>query len=533
MFRSPCMVFGKVYYYNACFLKPFNIRFNFSTQEDNTKFLCKYLKISESKAQYLQLKHPIIKKLDSDQIKDLADTLYDLGFQRNVLLNEPSLCSILPITLKYRYNVLQECGVSNISTQHLVSYLTLVKQKTIGNLKQSGIIPHTLNIENKLASYMSQWPSSLTTLVYGNVNDFTLHSLRIKIIQRYLELMLDLSPDEFKRGLHTYPTIRHRPLQSINETLTILKSEILMPIPKIKSNLYLVHADPENLKNILYNFRSIGGIDMKEIIRMHPKLALKKYQKLLEIRKIFEEYGVSKEAQIKCFQIYTLSPATIKERLEKAKSIPEFNAFYGHPRFLKMIHYNKTALKRLMKLYSNNKKCLSLNILSGSSAHYETFEKAPGDRLGKSKDLVFCITKSLGTSFKPSDVRNVIKRHPFWINIPLIQVKYVYEQLSADFSATDIYENCPILLYPWNKIRETINLLDKKLTKNPTLLHHEQIDLAVLSKSQKLSLVLYLLEKKHYFTGNGVWSEEKNKNIVDSSPNSNVVDNCSVIYQIK
>ncbi|CAH2099886.1 unnamed protein product [Euphydryas editha] len=496
-------------------------RLNFSTQEDNIQFLCKYLKISESKAHYMQLKHPIIKKLDSDQIKNLADTLYDLGFQRNALLNEPSLCSILPATLKYRFIVLQECGIINISTQHLVSYLTLVKQKTIGHLKQSGIIPHMLNIENRLANYMSEWPTSLTTLVYGNVNDFTLHSLRIKIIQRYLELMLDVSPDEFKRGVHTYPTIRHRPLQTINETLNILQCEILMPKHKIKSNLYLVHADPENLKNILYKFRSIGGIDMKEIIRMHPKLAMIKYQKLLEIRKIFEEYGVSNEAQIKCFQIYTLSPATIKERLEKAKTIPEFNAFYGHPRFLKMIHYNKTALKRLMKLYSNNKKCLSLNILSGSSAHYETFEKAPGDRLGKGKDLVFCITKSLGYSFNTSDVRSVIKRHPFWINIPLIQVKYVYEQLSTDFSANDIYENCPILLYPWNKIRETINLLDKNLFKNSTVLPHEQIDITLLSNSQKLSLVLYLLEKKHYFTGNGVWSEEKNKNIINSSPNSN------------
>ncbi|CAH1643447.1 unnamed protein product [Spodoptera littoralis] len=44
-----------------------------------------------------------------------------------------------------------------------------------------------------------------------------------------------------------------------------------------------------------------------------------------------------------------------------------------------MIYYKTTAIKRLNKLYRNNKKCVSLNVLSGSSAHYEVFEKAPGN----------------------------------------------------------------------------------------------------------------------------------------------------------
>uniref|UniRef100_A0A2H1WGD6 SFRICE_002784 n=1 Tax=Spodoptera frugiperda TaxID=7108 RepID=A0A2H1WGD6_SPOFR len=70
---------------------------------------------------------------------------------------------------------------------------------------------------------------------------------------------------------------------------------------------------------------------------------------------------------------------TIRERIEQAKNIPEFSTLINHPRFLKMIYYNTTAIKRLNKLYSNNKKCVSLNVLSGSSAHYEIFEKAPGN----------------------------------------------------------------------------------------------------------------------------------------------------------
>ncbi|CAH0715446.1 unnamed protein product, partial [Brenthis ino] len=128
------------------------------------------MKVKYMLRRYLQLKHPVISKLDSEKIKNLIGTLYELGYPRDILLEEPSLCSFLPITLKYRYSVLQECGLHHISSQHLASYLNIVKRKNIGELKANGIIPTTLNIENRLASYMTQWPTSLTTLVYGGIN---------------------------------------------------------------------------------------------------------------------------------------------------------------------------------------------------------------------------------------------------------------------------------------------------------------------------------------------------------------------------
>ncbi|KAM3966706.1 transcription termination factor 5, mitochondrial [Aphomia sociella] len=480
--------------------------------------LRKHLNVSVSKAEHICLKHPVVKKLDENALKSIIESVHELGFAKDVLIKEPTLFSLLPVTLRFRYRVLQECGFVNINPGDLLSYLSIVKQKTIEELKQTGVIPTHINLENRLASHMSQWPTSLTNLIYGDVNKYSLYSLRLKIIQRYLELLLDLTVEEFQRGIQTYPTIKHRPLKAINESLNILQSQIMMPTYKIKSNLYLIHVDPDNLKNIIYKFKTIGGIDIKEIIRLHPKLATKNYATLVEIRNILQEYGISNEAQRRCFDIYTLSPNTIKERIEDAKTIPEFSTFFNHPRFLKMIHYKKTAMKRLRNLYSNNKKCLSLNILSGSSAHFQTFERAPGDRLGKGKDLVFCISQCLGNDYSMNDIRKVIKRHPYWINIPLIQVKYVYEHLCKEFSKSDIYENCCILLYPWNKIKEMLEVFNNPLPSNPSQITvSEHLDVNRLNKSKQLSIALYLLEKSHYFSGNGVWIEEKCKNVVDVS----------------
>lgn len=496
--------------------------FSILQQRDNLiKILSKHLKIEETEANYLVIKHPLITKLNEAKIQNLINTVCNIGYLRKDILDNPSLFGILPVTIKFRYEVLQECAIENISIKDILSYLSLVKQNTIGDLIKSNKILHYVNVENRLASYMTQWPTSLTASVSGDVHELNLYSLRLKIIQRYLELLLDLTCEEFYRGIQTYPTIKHRPLKVINETLQILQSQVMISTHKLKNNLYLVHVDPDNLRNIINNFRSIGGIDIKEIIRMHPKIATKRYETLVEIRNVIREFGITDEAQIRCFDIYTLAPSTIKERLEKAKSIPEFNTFFYHPRFLKIIHYNTIAVKRLNKLYGNNKKCLSLNVLSGSSDRYELFEKSPGDRLGKGKDLIFCIQQSLGKKFKSQDIRSALRKHPFWINIPLVQVKFVHKNLAKHFSDEEIFHNCPILLYPWNKIKTILDLFKKHSHKNT--LFCDYIDLDKLSQSQKLSLVIYMLERKHYFSGNGVWSEEKIKNSNLRLPEENKV----------
>ncbi|CAH2990074.1 unnamed protein product [Chilo suppressalis] len=478
--------------------------------------LSKLLNVNESKIEHILVKYPVISKLEHERIIALTNSIKELGFAKDILLEEPLLFSILPVTLKHRYKVLNECGIEKVSALQILTYLQIVKIKTIGELKQMNVIKSFVNIENRLAGYMTQWPTALTSSICGDSDKMTLYKLRLYIIQKYLELMLDVTEFEFYRGIKTYPTIKHRPLEAIKETLNLLQSVIMISNEKLKNNMYLIHADPDNLKQIIYSFCSIGGIDIREILRMRPKLATRSFTSLVETRKVLEEYGISNEAQIRCFDIYTLGPDTVRKRLEEAKQIPEFNAFFSHPRFLKMIHYKNTALKRMMNLYSNNKKCLSLNILSGSSAHFEIFEKAPGDRLGKGKDLVFCIFESLGRSYSMTVIRQQLRRHPFWINIPLIQVKYVHQQLSVLFNNREIYENCAILLYPWSKIKEILTLLDVN-DKKETRQVNECLDISKLNNSQKLSLVLYLLEKNHYFTGNGVWTEEKNKIIINNT----------------
>lgn len=468
--------------------------------------LSKIMNIPKTSADYMCLKYPMLVKLKKPQLQDVIDTATHLGLNTQALLEEPIIFSIPPITLKLRYRVLQECGLYSISAYHIANCLNIIRRRTIGHLREDGTLIPSINIENHLARYMTQWPNSLTTLIQCEINEQTLYSLRLKIIQRYLELLLGMNQEEFCRCLHTYPTIKLRPLKMISETLSILQNIINMPLYKIKNNLYLVHANSDNLKQIIYEQKSIAGIDIKEVLRMHPKLCLVNSSNIEKIKDIFKVYEISDEAQQKCLNIFSLGPNTIRDRLEKSRETPEFKVYLNHPRFLKIILYNKNATKRVLDFYKTSKKCLSLNSLSGCTEDFKKYIKSPGDRSGKGKDILFCIAHELGKKYTIMDVRKNIKRHPFWINIPLVHIKSTCEKLSIDFSKEDIFQNCPILLYSFRDVKQALKIIENNHFKALSFIEH--IDMSKLNKSQILSLVLYILEKNHYFSGNGVWNDE-------------------------
>lgn len=500
---------------NKRLLKPFvignvMIPLTYSSKicEEKSLHFCNVLDIPKLTADCMLVKHPILNKIDQSKVDVLVDTVVSLGLSKEVLVEWPVLFSLLPNTIIYRFEVLKECGFT-VTGQHLATFLHIVKKLTIKELKSEGELP-PINIENQLASHMSQWPTSLTTLVQCDPNSLTLYNLRLKIIQRYLELILDLTDIEFNRALKTYPNIKHRPLGMINETLTLLQDKIGMPVDKIKSNMYLIHADAENLKQLIYNIRSIAGIDIKLILQRNPKICVCNWRNTAEIKEIFEEYNISTEAQKRCLHIFTLSAATIKNRLEYIKNTPEFSIYLNHPRGLKLIYYHKNAAKRIIELsFMCEKKCMTLNSLSGCTRDYDKFMKSPGDRIGKGRDLFFCLSEQFGTDTRY--LRKIIKRHPFWINIPIINITLVLKKLSKKYSQNDIYNNCSILLYPLNAINHTLRMLQTNNTKELSKLipFFDQVDILQLTNTQVLSLALYIIEKNHYFSGNGVWTDAK------------------------
>lgn len=504
---------SRIYLYSSVFEYHYLRKVSCSTLCRQPLYLSKLLGISDVNAEYLCIKYPVILKYSQEELVTFVDTVTNLGLSKIELTQEPLLFSIPIITLQNRYKLLQECGFHTINGYHLINCLKIIKQKSIGDLKATYMLP-SINIVNRLASYMTQWPTSITTLIHSDVNKMSLYNLRLMIIQRYLELTLELSYIEFARGLKTYPTIKLKPLQFIHQNIVFLQNVIGMPTRKLKTNLYLIHSNTENLKQIVDNVKNIGGIDIKEVLRIYPKLCMTNWSNLMEIKEIMKEFSIANEAQIKCLNLFTLSPKTIRERIQKAKETPEFQVYISHPRFLKLILCNTNATKRVMYLYESNKKCLSLNSLSGCSEDFKKFVKAPGDRSGKGKDMLYCISQELGNNYSINDIRKKIKKHPFWINIPLVNIKLVKEKLLKKFSPEDIYDNCPILLYPLNKIIDSLKLIQSNNIKELTKLlpFFENIDLNKLNKSQELSIILYLLEKNHYFSGNGVWTDDKYKN---------------------
>lgn len=481
------------------------------TYDDAKVHLQKFLKLTDTDAENLLNKCRSIEKLSKNHINEVADVINEIKIDKSNIRGHPNLLQLLPITLKCRYNILSECGFKQVSAEYISSYLHLVKKKNIHDLKKNGLIDKSTDVKDELVKIFTGWPSSPPIRENLNENEISLFDIRMKVLQRYLELTLDITPDDFCKSVNVYPRLKHRPLRSVSDTLILLTSQLTMPIHKIRANFFLLHANPENIRLLLFKLKSIAGVNVKEILNMRPILCNTSYNTFIETGKVLKEYSISEEAQRRCFEIYTLSPDTVRHRLEEAKTIPEFEALFCSPRLLKIIYYSKRAKLRLQVLKELNKKCFSLNVLSGSSKHYEVFKKGSCDK-SKGIDLLRSVCSSLGPAMRLELIRKEFGRHPHWVNVPVSQAKQTCEKLKNDFMSADIYLNCCILLYPWSKIEKYLNILQYYRSGNFDRKNFisaiEHLDCTALTNVQVLSLVQYVLEKEHYFTGNGIWYDQ-------------------------
>lgn len=101
--------------------------------------------------------------------------------------------------------------------------------------------------------------------------------------------------------------------------------------------------------------------------------------------------------------------------------------------------------------------------------------------------------------FKKTDIeiRTKLQRHPYWLNVSLVTMLNSLEYLQINFTEADIYSNIHLILYPVSKIKSKLKEIE--------------VQNYGITKSQMLSLCLYLIEVEYYFTGDGIWSESIEK----------------------
>ncbi|XP_026324329.1 transcription termination factor 5, mitochondrial-like [Hyposmocoma kahamanoa] len=492
-------------------------RYNTVPRQYNRKQLSDHL------LQKLKAKHPGIELLSHDRLQCTLQILHKFDITTEDIcsyINNVHVFTMNPITMDNYGEILKECGFITIHPGHIIKYHTLVRNRTIARIKKEGLVREDSNLEELIFSHFKDWPSCHKRLEYFPDLTTCILTIRMSVLQKYLTWRLSVTPEDFNKYCRNYLPLKHKPMSDIQESLDIALNDIKFDVSSIKRNGFIISSDPVNTKLIVENVHTVAGYDIREAIKIEPAILKNNYNALLQIRDILEEYRIPLEAQRRCLKVYCMRPDTVKDRLDELRNLKEYQILKTNPRVLSMVVHKRKMMNRLEKMQAAKKQCYSLNHLVSSSKVFNNYISNFGNKVC-GRDLAILITSSLVVNKNLAEhelVKQVhahLKRHKFWLHCALNVIDENIQYLKNSFNDDVILDNCLLLLYPLAEVEQYINIFQQKRAGRETGNSDTKLDsnynnlvLAQLSDSQILSLVLYEIEKKYHFSGDGIWARQ-------------------------
>lgn len=479
-------------------------------------------------AKVMKKKHPNLESLTYDDIKCTLLILKKYNIEQFEACKHPHIFNMNPINMENYAEILRECGFIQLAPNYIIRYHTLVRSNTISQLKKRGLIAKDDVLEKRLLQLFPEWPKTHNIEVDCIETKLSLLNIRMKILQLYLNWRLGISEEIFQKYCRQYLPMKHRPMTDIQTAIDLAENNIKLDINVIRRNGFIISADPVNTKLIIENVPSLAGLDIREVIQIEPAILKSNYNSLLQVRVILEKYNITNEAQRKCLKIYCLTPKAVQERLDELGQIKAFNILATNPRVVSMIVHKRKMLSRLDKIHTVSKQCYSLNHLVSATKVFNSYITNFGDR-ACSRDLAtliytnldLCTNSNRSVPNTPDDDKAVyayvvkqLKRHKYCLHVALNVVHENLTIFKKHFSNDVIVRNCHLLMYPAYDIQTYLDAMLEMRTKKynihtilPLDSNYLSLNYSNLTDNQIMSLILYELEKKHHFSGDGIWNK--------------------------
>ncbi|CAH2267181.1 jg2913 [Pararge aegeria aegeria] len=403
---------------------------------------------------HLQRKHPKIISLSEESLKCTLQVLSKFAISAEDACLEPHIFCMNPISMDNYGEILKECDFTSILPTHIIRYHTFVKSRTITQLKNKGLLRDNVNMEEKLHEHFHEWP----------------------------------------KECHQY--------KNFQDTNT---------------NIY-----PVNTKLILDNVDSLGGMDIRDVIRAEPAILKNNYQAVLEIKNLLTQYNISDDAQQHCLRVYCMRPKTVRERLEQLSNVKEYQILSTNPRVLYMVVHERKMMNRLNKIRAAQKQCYSLNNLVSSTKLFNTLELEryvnfflkirKGDTSAKENSNI-----EVDSTYNNINCRILTDREILSLVLYEIEKKYhfsgdgIWTRFDGGKSDTPSVSKKlkQLELERYVNFFLKIRKGDTSAKENSNIevdSTYNNINCRILTDREILSLVLYEIEKKYHFSGDGIWT---------------------------
>lgn len=430
------------------------------------------------------------------------------GIQKTDLYDHPQLLAEFPVTIENRAMFLQEGGFQKIDAHILLNFIPLVRKRA-SLFKAYGYVSNETDISQSFLSHTETPPPDVDPYVCtipGEKAAFV--DIHNSVLRYYLSWRLQTDQDRINKIMNTYKRFKYKSLRLIGHTLKILEDDLGFSHEKILSNAYLIHSHPGNTLNTLRSVPTIGGVDTKKVLYNFPKIIMTPTDTIQKILGYLKEHGISDIAIQRCPHVLTLSSETVRWRLEQLQEVPEFQALVKHPRVLRLVHYQTKAQSRLDHLHEARVRCVSLHILCTSRKHFQKYITDGSDRT-KGMDIMYYLSSVL--KIDETKIRRSMQLHPFYCHVPLVSIKSTLDLLlERGYTKQQIFKDIQVLLYPRSDVEDELNQMPCRKELSPEYLFMGSQDFCI-SKDHHLGLCLYFLERRHHFTGNGVWPTNAHK----------------------
>lgn len=372
--------------------------------------------------------------------------------------------------------------------------------KNVDFLKTYRLIDQDRNVAESLVDILD-----VHVKLSKNINDkMSLKLTRKIIIEQYLINKLGMKHQEVMALWKTYPNIANRSIQSIVNALQVLENEVGFTKEKIIRNGFLIQSNSDNMKRILKEIPSIADVPIKEILHKTPSLASVQVDQIKETMQTIESFQIPEDRILKCAAVLTFKPETVYQRLLDIKNSKELNVLINDSGILRLIYRHNKAKSRMEFLSEMKLKCMSLNVLSGSTEVFDRYVKGGRDRTNGQETLNFLSYK---LNLSEESLWSALNKHPHWRFVPVSSLKAVVDYLSQKgFTSKDLANNIHLLLYPLNRVDQKLTALINWRSEQASRPNNI---FSKASNSQLLSLCLYFIESEFHFSGNGVWDSDR------------------------
>lgn len=474
-----------------------------SCYTNNVRVLMDLFNFSESKAEAYVRKHKKLFHKETSQIVDSYHFCKKIGYTNRDILKYSNL--LIPPYIQHvqHFKSLEETGCNPIHPK-LLSNPKLYMKRPISVFKVLKFLKAEINVADQFLQYINlpiEKPKELDKRK-NILDDMLWTDIHKRILDEWLKARLDASDEDIIKLFRIHKMIKNKSFRVIEENIQLAES-LGLDSRKILKCGYLLNNYPEYPKTVLRDFPNLAGLDMRAAMKTNPKLMMINPKNILKIYGLLKEHGISDEHIRKKHQIFTMNVDTIRCRLLEIKRHPELRSISDYINILHLIVHQKKINSRLSFMQELKLKCGSFQIFQNmEDKFFEDYIKE-----GKDVNLKADLIRFLSILFKKDkkEVSKIIYAHPCCQCVPFIDMEDTYNYLiKKGYTNESIFKAMYILLYPKSKIDEAIK----------TILLDPDADFYDLTQKQVLNLALYHMEKKHHFTGNGIWATTPPEDIV-------------------